>query len=61
MGYDVRPLTTMEERTEILPWLVEEKVILFYEHDPENECGLVTQNERGKYVSGERFLLSDIG
>ncbi len=60
MGYDVRPLTTMEERAEFLPWLKEEEIILFYEHDPENECGMVIQNDRGKYISGETFPLSDI-
>lgn len=60
MGYDVRPLTTMEERANLLPWLKENEIILFYEHDPENECGLVTQNERGKYISGETFPLSQI-
>lgn len=61
MGYDVRPLVTMEERSIFLPWLEKEEIILFYEHDPENECGLVTRNERGKYVSGETFPLSNIG
>ena len=60
MGYDVRPLKTMEERSELLPWLVEEEIILFYEHDPENECGLVVKNERGKFVSGDRFTLKEV-
>lgn len=60
MGYDVRPLLTLDERQEILPWCKEEEVILFYEHDPMHECGLVTQNQKGAYVSGETFELKDI-
>jgi glyoxylase-like metal-dependent hydrolase (beta-lactamase superfamily II) len=60
MGYDTRPLLTLEERAQILPWLVEEEVILFYEHDADHECGLVTRNEKGAYMSGERFRLADV-
>jgi glyoxylase-like metal-dependent hydrolase (beta-lactamase superfamily II) len=60
MGYDTRPLLTLEERARILPWLVEEEVILFYEHDADHECGLVTRNEKGAYMSGERFRLADV-
>lgn len=60
MGYDVRPLITLDERKAMLPWLVEEEVILMYEHDPENECGQVIRNEKGRYKSGETFQLSDL-
>ena len=60
MGYDTRPLITLEERAEYLPWLVEDEIILFYEHDPYNECGTVKKNERGKFVSDKTFNLSDI-
>jgi glyoxylase-like metal-dependent hydrolase (beta-lactamase superfamily II) len=47
MGYDVRPLETMRERTEFLTKAVAEKIILFFEHDPVNECAIVMQTERG--------------
>ncbi|MEM1000602.1 MAG: MBL fold metallo-hydrolase [Bacteroidota bacterium] len=60
MGYDVRPLVTMEERAEYLPWLVENEIILFYEHDAYHECGTVKQNDRGKYVSDQTFKLAEI-
>ena len=60
MGYDTRPLLTLSEREKYLPWLHEEEVVLFYEHDPYHECGLVTCNERGKYLSGETFRLDEI-
>lgn len=60
MGYDTRPLLTLEERKEFLPWLTEGEIILFYEHDPYNECGTVILNDRGKHISGETFQLSDL-
>lgn len=61
MGYDVRPLQTLKEREDFLPWCEQEGIVLFYEHDAENECGLVVRNERGKYMSGETFPLSNLG
>lgn len=60
MGYDVRPLITLQERTEVLPWLVDEEIVLFYEHDPYNECGTVQVDERGKYKSKDTFPLSEV-
>lgn len=58
MGYDTRPLLTLEERNRFLPWLAENQVVIYYEHDPLNECGTVMKNEKGAYVSGETFPLS---
>ncbi|MBX7240678.1 MAG: MBL fold metallo-hydrolase [Bacteroidia bacterium] len=60
MGYDTRPLLTLEEREEWLPRIVSENIVLFYEHDPYNECGTVVMNEKGGYQSGEVFRLSDL-
>jgi glyoxylase-like metal-dependent hydrolase (beta-lactamase superfamily II) len=52
MGYDVRPLDTMRERAEFLTEAVADKTILFFEHDPVNECATVMKTERGfKYDS----------
>lgn len=60
MGYDTRPLLTLDERNALLPWIVENEVVLFYEHDPYNECGTVILNDRGKFVSGQSFTLADL-
>lgn len=60
MGYDTRPLLTLDERMEILPQLVEENIVLFYEHDPYNECGEVIRNEKGAYISGKTFKLAEL-
>jgi glyoxylase-like metal-dependent hydrolase (beta-lactamase superfamily II) len=60
MGYDVRPLDTLDERQRFLPWLVENDVVLFYEHDPYHECGTVHQDEKGKYKSKTTFTLAEL-
>lgn len=60
MGYDVRPLQTMEERAEYLPWAIEEEIVLFYEHDPYNECGTVKRTEKGGFASDQTFALADL-
>jgi glyoxylase-like metal-dependent hydrolase (beta-lactamase superfamily II) len=59
MGYDTRPLLTLDERQVVLPWLLNEQVVLIYGHDADHECGLVTRDERGKYRSGDTYLLSE--
>lgn len=47
MGYDVRPLQTLEEKEKILPRAVKENWTLFFEHDPINECCSLADTERG--------------
>jgi glyoxylase-like metal-dependent hydrolase (beta-lactamase superfamily II) len=59
MGYDTRPLLTMEEKERFLNLAVEKKFILFFEHDPINECCTVKQTDKGVRVD-EVFKLSEI-
>lgn len=47
MGYDTRPLLTMDEKNTFLHWAVENEVLLFFEHDAYHELGTLTQTERG--------------
>lgn len=47
MGYDVEPLKTLSEKKSILPKMAEEGWILFFEHDPYNVAGKVSQTEKG--------------
>ncbi len=47
MGYDTRPLITMEEKKIFLDEAAEKNYILFFEHDPVNECCTVKQTEKG--------------
>lgn len=58
MGYDTRPLITMEEKLLFLTEAAAKNYILFFEHDPLNECCSLQQTERGVRYK-EAFKLSD--
>ena len=47
MGYDMFPLTTINEKRSFLKEAFEGDYILFFEHDPVNECCNLQQTERG--------------
>ncbi|MDZ7605408.1 MAG: MBL fold metallo-hydrolase [Cyclobacteriaceae bacterium] len=47
MGYDTRPLLTMEEKALFLQKAVEEKYIIFFEHDAVNECCTLKMTDKG--------------
>ncbi len=47
MGYDTRPLVTMDEKASFLKKAVEQDYILFLEHDAHNELCTLKQTERG--------------
>jgi glyoxylase-like metal-dependent hydrolase (beta-lactamase superfamily II) len=47
MGYDTRPLLTMNEKQQFLNLAAEKKFILFFEHDPQNELCTVKNTEKG--------------
>ena len=59
MGYDVRPLVTMKEKDEFLKEAARNNYILYFEHDPVNECCTVKETERGIRVH-ETFPLKDL-
>jgi glyoxylase-like metal-dependent hydrolase (beta-lactamase superfamily II) len=59
MAYDTRPLITMTEKESFLQEALDNEYILFFEHDPVNECCTLKQTERGIRVN-EIFKLSDI-
>jgi glyoxylase-like metal-dependent hydrolase (beta-lactamase superfamily II) len=59
MGYDTRPLLTLEEKASFLQEAADKQFILFLEHDPEHECCTVKHTERGVRL-GESFLLADV-
>ena len=56
MGYDVRPLVTLEEKKSILPRAEKEGWILFLEHDPDTEAITLKQGEKG-FVVDKKLLL----
>lgn len=47
MGYDTRPLLTLDEKENFLNLAVEEEFLLFFEHDPYHELATLTQTEKG--------------
>lgn len=59
MGYDTRPLITMEEKQKFLKEAADRQYILFLEHDPVNECCTVKHTEKGVRVD-EVFPLSAV-
>jgi glyoxylase-like metal-dependent hydrolase (beta-lactamase superfamily II) len=59
MAYDMFPLTTLKEKKIFLNWAVENNAVLFFEHDPINECCTLHVTEKG-IRSNEIFKLSEI-
>jgi len=59
MAYDMFPLTTLTEKKVILNEAVQNKYILYLEHDPINECCTLQQTEKGIKL-GETLKLSDL-
>ena len=47
MGYDMFPMTTLNEKKSFLKEALENDYILFFEHDPKYECCNLQQTERG--------------
>jgi glyoxylase-like metal-dependent hydrolase (beta-lactamase superfamily II) len=59
MGYDTRPLITLEEKARFLNTAADNNYILFFEHDPKNECCTVAKSE-GKVKLKETFRLEEV-
>jgi len=47
MAYDMFPLTTLQEKKAFLQEAAENDYVLFFEHDPVNECCTLQQTEKG--------------
>lgn len=59
MGYDTRPLLTMDEKARFLEEAVDNDYILFFEHDAVNECCTLKRTEKGVRVD-QTFRLDEI-
>jgi glyoxylase-like metal-dependent hydrolase (beta-lactamase superfamily II) len=59
MGYDTRPLLTLEEKEKFLREAADNRYILFLEHDPVHECCTVKHTERGVRLD-QTFSLNEI-
>ena len=47
MAYDMFPLTTLKEKKTFLTWALQNDCVLFFEHDPVNECCTLQSTEKG--------------
>ncbi|WP_196895330.1 MBL fold metallo-hydrolase [Aureivirga marina] len=59
MGYDTRPLLTMDEKSKFLNKAAEEEFVLFLEHDSVNELCTVQKTERGVRLK-ETFKFNEV-
>ncbi len=59
MAYDMRPMDTLREKNKLLTEAVANNWVLFFEHDPKNECCTLQQTDKGIKVK-ETFPLSEL-
>ncbi|HZY37332.1 MAG TPA: MBL fold metallo-hydrolase [Mucilaginibacter sp.] len=59
MAYDMFPMKTLDEKKIILNEAVEKNYILFFEHDPVNECCTLQVTEKGIRLK-DTFKLSEL-
>ncbi|RFS19011.1 MBL fold metallo-hydrolase [Chitinophaga silvatica] len=59
MAYDMFPLTTLQEKKSFLKEALDKQYILFFEHDPVNECCTLQQTDKG-IRANETFKLKDL-
>ena len=59
MGYDTRPLITLDEKAKFLTKAAKEEFILFLEHDYHNECCTLKMTDRGVKLD-ETFSFNSI-
>lgn len=59
MGYDMKPIQTLEEKEEFLNRAVDENWYLFLEHDAKYEI-VTVQKKNGKFMLNDSLSLADI-
>ena len=59
MGYDMNPVTTLNEKQSFLAEALENDYILFFEHDPSIECCTLQMTEKGIRMK-EAFSLNTL-
>lgn len=60
MGYDTRPLLTIDEKSDFLEVAADKDHVLFFEHDAEHQCATVERTDKGIRLK-ETFRLEDLG
>jgi glyoxylase-like metal-dependent hydrolase (beta-lactamase superfamily II) len=57
MGYDIRPLVTLQEKELLYEKTVNTNHMIFFEHDKDIACAELIKNERGRVVLGDQIKL----
>lgn len=60
MGYDTRPLITLEEKKKFLEEAAANQYVIFFEHDPIHECCTLKVTEKGVRLD-QTFSLYELG
>lgn len=60
MSYDVRPLSTLDEKAALYEKIVNNDHYIFFEHDKDVACGSLMKNDRGKVKMGDIYNLEHI-
>lgn len=58
MSYDIKPLVTMDEKLTLLDKIVSEEILLFFDHDVQNQVARIVKTEKG-YRAAELGKLND--
>ncbi|PKP23035.1 MAG: MBL fold metallo-hydrolase [Bacteroidetes bacterium HGW-Bacteroidetes-21] len=58
-AYDVYPLTAIDEKEAFLKEALDNNYVLFFEHDPLQECGTLQEGRKGPEIK-ETFALSQL-
>jgi len=60
MSYDIRPLDTLKEKSNLLNTAAERNWYLFLEHDKDHEVITVKRNEKGRVVLDKSYRLDEL-
>lgn len=60
MGYDIRPLVTLAEKTEFLSEVADKGYYLFLEHDKDTECITIKLDAKGRPAVDQRLSLEQV-
>lgn len=60
MAYDVEPLKTLEEKERILNEVYDDRGLLLFEHDAQNECASLTRDQKGRIRIDDIFSWTDV-
>ncbi len=57
MGYDIDPVTLIDEKQILLKMVSQKKGFLFFEHDPYYDMATVTANDQGDYSPDQVYII----